>query len=200
MIDFIRNAFPEDTLPRLICCGVLQLVAYYVPKHIKRESRSIMVTRPDRMIKARPWWVFIYVLSYAQWLLCYWAVFRSGSGDALLAADITGKLVCMLFFIILPTTMEREEPSGPCAWALRIIYRLDAPTNLFPSMHSSLSMICLIMLFTCTGLPLWLKIANAVFSVCVFVSTLKTKQHVIVDTLAGMLLGALCCLSFLLVF
>ena len=171
MIDFFKSVFPADTLLRLIICGAVQLIAYYVPKRIKRRTRDIMVTRFDRMIKQRPWWIFIYVLSFAQWFLCYWAVFRFGRSDSL--------------------------PEGPCAWALNIIYRLDAPTNLFPSMHCSLSMICLIMLFTAAGLPLWLKAANAVFSLCVFMSTLKTKQHVIVDTLVGMLLGALCCLLFL---
>lgn len=200
MIEFLRNTFPAGTLIRLICCGAAQLITYYVPKHIKRETREIMVTRVDRMIKVRPWWVFIYVLSFAQWFLCYLAIFRFGSGNALLAADISSKLVCMLFYILLPTTMEREELSGPCAWALRIIYRLDAPTNLFPSMHCSMSTICMIMLFTAPSLPLWLKAANAVYSLCVFISTLKTKQHVIVDTIAGVALGVMCCLISLLVF
>ncbi len=198
MISNIRDLLPSDVLIRLLGCLALQLTTYYVPKHIKRRTRSIMVTRFDHAISQRPWWVFIYVLSFAQWYICYWAVFRFGRANALQGADTLSKIACMLFYILLPTTMEREEPRGFLAWGLRIIYRLDAPTNLFPSMHCTLSMICLIMLFT-ADVPLCLQLINAVFSLLVFTSTLKTKQHVIVDVLSGVLLGALSCGLFLLI-
>ena len=54
--------------------------------------------------------------------------------------DLT-KVICLLFFVLLPTHNVRPplETGGFTGWAMRTIWLLDTPTNLFPSIHCFVS-------------------------------------------------------------
>ena len=90
--------------------------------------------------------------------------------------------------------MERPIIGGNSLWdnALRFLYQIDAPDNLFPSIH------CLVSWFSYLGvrgrkdIPQWYRTLSFVMALAVFISTLTTRQHVIVDVFGGVLLAEVC--------
>ena len=72
---------------------------------------------------------------------------------------------------------------------IRFIYRIDAPTNLFPSIHCLVSWMCFIGIRGKSYIPKWYRIFSCLFAIAVFASTLFTKQHFVV---AGVIFAEIC--------
>jgi len=69
------------------------------------------------------------------------------------------------------------------------LYNVDAADNLFPSIHCLSSWLCVIAVRNQERIPKTYKIVSVILAVLVCISTLTTKQHVIVDVFAGILLA-----------
>jgi len=111
---------------------------------------------------------------------------------AALAAVIATSLVC---FALLPVTTAdlRPDPSalrGPgfTAWVLRFLYGLDPPRNAFPSLHLAIGTV--IVRSASRGDPL-LGAAGIAWLAALALSASTVKQHFVVDTAAGVVLGAI---------
>ena len=62
---------------------------------------------------------------------------------------------------------------------------MDAPVNLFPSIHCLESWCAIHAAFTMKKMPNWYRLVTVVMSLGVFASTLFIKQHVILDMFGG---------------
>ena len=120
-----------------------------------------------------------------------WAAVRSGRRFYL--ADALTKGVCLAFFLLLPTTMSRPEALGGDIWsaAVRLLYEIDEPTNLFPSIHCAVSWLCWAGLRGREDTPRGVRAAALAQAVLVAASTLTIKQHVLADAASGILLAEL---------
>ena len=138
-----------------------------------------------------PGWGWIYIGSFAFWIYLYTTVAQDSPEAAykLSIADCVGKLISLVFFLALPTTNVRPEVEGSSLTALlmRIIYAMDTPTNLFPSIHCFIVWLGTRYIFSCKNLKR--KSLHCFISLCgtllVFASTLFTKQHVVLDVFGG---------------
>lgn len=137
--------------------------------------------------------VIFYVLAYVQWVLNYILIGRDSKKLCyqFVAADILSKIICLVFFLFLPTTLVRPEVTGTDVFSslVRLIYSVDAPVNLFPSIHCLESWCCIraafqINLKTPKRTRIY-RILTIIMSIGVFLSTLFIKQHVIVDIFGG---------------
>lgn len=72
---------------------------------------------------------------------------------------------------------------------MRFLYRVDAADNLFPSIHCLTSAFCFIAVRSNEKIPGWYRAASLFMTVSIYVSTLTTKQHALVDVIAGVLLA-----------
>ena len=147
----------------------------------------------DALIPRVPATVLIYFASYPIWAFGYIVAARISREKLyrFFAADVTSKLFCFLFFIAFPTTCVRGEitESGFFAELLRFLYAVDTPLGLFPSLHCLNSWLCFMGVRGEKSIPLWYKILSCAAALAVFVSTLTTKQHVFVDTVAALIVG-----------
>ena len=147
----------------------------------------------DAVFPFLPWTISVYFGCFAAWFLMY--RFIAGlpreRADRFFGANILGKGVCLLFFVFLPTAIVRPQVSGTTFWdaAVRFLYWIDAPDNLFPSLHCLISWLCWIGIRGDREVPLSLRAAAAVMAVLVCISTLTTRQHVLADAFAGILLS-----------
>ena len=95
--------------------------------------------------------------------------------------------LCVLCFFMLSdyagTSCCRRE--GIFYDAIRFLYKIDAPTNLFPSIHCLVSWFCFIGIISDIKIPKWYKVISFLSALAVFVSTLTTRQHVIVDVVGA---------------
>lgn len=109
---------------------------------------------------------------------------------AMAATCLTG----LIIFYFWPTAV----PPAGVDWALYpgmdFLKNLDASGNACPSLHVATAVfsgLWLHHLLRRFGAPRWILGVNWVWCVGIVYSTLATRQHVVVDVLAGLLLGAL---------
>lgn len=196
-IEKIFEIIPEYAFVPLIMEFVLNTLVYGGAKMIAGGWHHYnLETRIDTMIPFVPWTVVIYFGCYIFWIANYILSVRQGKEQAyrFLSADFLAKCICLVFFLLLPTTNTRPEVGEQGIWnmAMRFLYWVDSADNLFPSIHCLTSWLCYIGVRGRKNIPLWYRIFSCLMAVAVFLSTLTTKQHVIVDVAAGVVLAEGC--------
>ena len=150
-------------------------------------------TSLDAVVSFDARWVFIYGLAFVFWAISYATLSRFEGWSDIAAAEMIAKISCIFFFIFLPTTNSRPILYGGSfsETILGLLYTLDKPLNLFPSIHCFDSWICGRCLFSSKHIPTAYRVFALLFSVLVLISVLKTRQHVIIDVIGGVLLAEL---------
>ena len=150
----------------------------------------------DSTIPLIPWTIVIYYGCFLHCGLHYICVAKLGNRNTrqFYAADFLIKSVSFLFFLCLPTVMHRPEVTGTGFWndAIRFLYWMDKPYNLFPSIHCSVSWLCWISVRKNTQVPKWYRYFALIAAIAVCLSTLTTRQHVLVDIAGGLLVAEVC--------
>ena len=181
-----------------LCMAVLCNFAVYCGCSVLTKNWNLhsLAIPLDYQIPLVPWTILIYFGCYIFWVVNYILIYRRSREYAyrFFIADFLSRIVCLLFFVLYPTTLERPivEESGFFYDAIRFLYWIDAPTNLFPSIHCLVSWFCFIGIVDDKTIPLWYRIASFFIAVAVFVSTLTTRQHVILDVVGGVALAQIC--------
>lgn len=188
---------PRFAVLPLLSALLLNCAVYYGARLIAGGFPHFDLTLPwDAAVPFLPWTVLIYVLSYPFWAVSYVLAARFDRQKAarFLCADALGHLICFLFFLLLPTTNVRPAVEGGGFWraVMRILYTIDAADNLFPSIHCMVSWLCYLGVRDEPRIPRAYRVFSFCFALCVFVSTLTTRQHVLLDVFAGVLLAQLC--------
>lgn len=142
------------------------------------------------------WFIIIYIFSYVFWFVGFVLIARDSKENCywFFGADVIGKTICFLFFILMPTMLKDRpvvEVRNVFDWMTQFIYSADPPNNLFPSLHCYTSWMVFRGSMRCDGLRPWYKVYCLVLSVLIFLSTLFVKQHVFLDVVSGILLAEL---------
>lgn len=149
----------------------------------------------DSAVPFVPAFIVVYVLAFVQWVMGYIVICRESEERCyrVLSGEMLTKLVCGLFFLLLPTSMVRPEVTGTDIFSrmTALIYALDTPVNLFPSIHCVESWICFRGTLGCKSIRRWYKTLMLVFTLLVFASVLLVKQHLAADVLGGLVLAEL---------
>lgn len=147
----------------------------------------------EESIPFLPWTILIYWGCYLFWIVNYAIGCRREKEEAFcfMGADLLAKFVCLICFLALPTTNLRPVIEGHSLWEelMRLLYRIDAADNLFPSIHCLTSWFCVIAVRGNKKIPEWYRAVSVLIALSICVSTLTTKQHVIVDVIAGVALA-----------
>ena len=147
----------------------------------------------DPLVPFLPWTVSIYLGCFLFWAACYVWMAKQELSTAcrFYLADFLAKGICLIFFLLLPTTNLRPPVPGDGLWdhLMRFVYQIDAPTNLFPSIHCLVSWLCFIGARSLPRSPRWSVWFTGLMASAICLSTLTTRQHVIVDVLGGILLA-----------
>lgn len=156
-------------------------------KHINAE---IFV---DEKIPFVPWTVIFYLSCYLFWIVNYLIGSRMEKSEAFrfLAADFFAKTICLFCFFLFPTTNTRPLIEGTSIWEkmMQSVYAADAADNLFPSIHCLTSWFCYIAVRKNPVIKAPYRIFSLLYALAVCVSTLTTKQHVVIDMVGGIFLA-----------
>lgn len=184
---------PKYTRLPLLLVVLFNIFVYYAPSRlfVSDSPRYDLSLSLDVLLPCVPFFLLFYVMAYGQWVGSYlWHCRDSVQLCYRIAmADIVAKTVCLICFLLIPTELTRPEltGNGVFAWGTRLIYAIDKPVNLFPSIHCLESWMCFrgsMMLKQKNG---WYIAAQGVLTVLVFASTVLIKQHFVVDIPAGIL-------------
>ena len=183
---------PGDRLLSVLFCLMLNCGVYWGAMLLTRDRYMLdMTTALDEKLPFAPGWAVIYVLAYGFWAVNYVLLARGGDWYGVMTAEVLAKLLCGAMFLLLPTTNVRpalpEDGLGPVL--LGLIYRADAPMNLFPSIHCLESWICWAGLRRRQDIPRWYRWASWAMAVLICASTVLVRQHVLADVAAGVLLA-----------
>ena len=150
----------------------------------------------DRRVPFLPWTGLPYLSCFGFWYvgfaLC--AARDRGERERFFLSHAMSMLCCFILFLWIPTTNVRPAvPGGDLwSWLMRLIYGVDYPDNLFPSIHCLTSWLCWVGLRRRRDLPGWVRYGFLLVALMTFVTVLTTKQHVIVDILPAVLIAELC--------
>ncbi len=187
---------------------ILNEASYMVGRLFGHSLPHMDMTLPfDLIIPCIPFTVALYFVSFFIWLIFYsiiigwegWepqlpepytaeSFFSTNNRGRFLAADAVAKLICFLFFVFLPTTAIRPEVGGDTIWdtLMVFLYQIDPADNLFPSLHCLISWMCWIGLRWRKDIHPVMRHLPLILAILICISTLTTKQHVILDVFGGM--------------
>lgn len=152
----------------------------------------------DHAIALEPSWMLVYGSLYVFILLLPVLVVRE---RALFRQALKGYLLVMIAgyvgFLAYPTSAPRPDEvigDGFAAWTLRIAYEIDPPYNCFPSLHVAYSFVSAL---ACARVHRGVGAVATCWAALIGVSTLYTKQHYVVDVIAGALAAYVAYVLFL---
>ncbi len=185
--------FPSYAYIPLVITVLLHMTIFWGTKAIMGNAvhHSIPVSFEDA-IPFAPEWVTIYTATFIFWMLGL-AVCMTRERE-LCFRMFTGlyiaELICAVFFIALPTVIDRPDAAGSLYYdrLLSQLYAADQPTNLFPSMHCMFAYM-VFRSFMIAKLDKPVVIGSGLFAALVCASTVFVKQHFLLDTFAGIILG-----------
>ena len=192
MKKWIQKLLPDYAIRPLILALAANFIIYFGVSQLRDHLtfHSLALPVDDRIPFFAPFIIF-YILAYVQWIINYLLIAREGKAFCyhFIYGDVISKLFCLVFFLFFPTTLVRPEVTGHsiCDQLVRLVYQIDAPVNLFPSIHCLESWCCIHAALRMKKTPRWYLPATIVMSLCVFASTLLVKQHVFVDIFGGIL-------------
>lgn len=191
----LGHILSSSRLIGVLGCVALNGIVYWCTQALA-ANRTLydMTTALDRMIPFDPRWVVVYVACFAYWAVSYVLMAKQDNWYPIMTGEVLAKLLCGVFFLLIPTTNVRPEitGTGPTDWLMSLIYQLDPPLDLFPSIHCMESWICFRGMLGQKKIPKWYQIFAGIFTFLVCLSTLFTRQHVIADVIGGVLLGEIC--------
>ena len=188
MKKWIQKLLPDYAIRPLILALAANFIIYFGVSQLRDHLtfHSLALPVDDRIPFFAPFIIF-YILAYMQWIINYLLIAREGKAFCyhFIYGDVISKLFCLFF----PTTLVRPEVTGHsiCDQLVRLVYQIDAPVNLFPSIHCLESWCCIHAALRMKKTPRWYLPITIVMSFCVFASTLLVKQHVFVDIFGGIL-------------
>ena len=169
----------------------VNMTAFQATRLINRGWHHYDFSLPiDNVIPLVTWFIIIYIpIAYGQWIYGFYLAARERKPICyhFYASEIIAKLLCLVCFLVIPTTMVRHDLTGTdflSRW-VQLIYDTDAADNLFPSIHCLESYVLLRECFLMERCPKWFKWANIPVTLLVFASTLFLRQHVFVDIIGA---------------
>lgn len=152
------------------------------------QAHELPLTHADRAIPLLPWTTFVYLTDLPLCVSTYLHLRHHQARATYTYVLAYVFAVCTLCFLFFPTTYPRHLfpiPQGAAgAGILEWMRAMDTPRNAFPSLHVACCSAAILAFWHQpeTRLRDWMHI---VWAACIVVSTLTTKQHFLVDVVAG---------------
>lgn len=177
-----------------IFIGLFFAAYLYLLKNPAYPATVMPVTVLDQLIGFQPWTLPLYV---SLWVYVSLPPALLETRRELYGYALVMTALCMAglaVFYVWPTAV----PVADVDWALYpgmdFLKRMDAAGNACPSLHVATAVFSgawLYHLLRRFGAPSWVQLVNWAWCAGIVYSTLATRQHVAVDVIAGLLLGAL---------
>ena len=152
----------------------------------------------DRLIPLQPAWALVYGSLYLFLIaLPVFVVRQKGQIRRTVLSYLAVWITAFVCFLLYPTKAPRPAEvigDGFGVWALRLLYGMDPPYNCFPSIHVAHSFVSAL---TCYRVNRRVGIATGLAASLIGISTLFTKQHYVLDVIAGVFLAWAAYLVFL---
>lgn len=171
----------------LFFIGYFQLL-----RHPMYPVTEMPLTAIDHWVPFQPGWLVPYL---SLWFYVGIAPGLQRNFRELLVYGLWAGALCLAglaFFALWPTRIPSLPVDTGGFPGFDLLRGIDAAGNACPSMHVAIAIFtaCWIeQIFRTAGVPRWLRLVNLAWVLAISYSTLATGQHVLLDALAGALLG-----------
>ena len=193
----LQRVIPSHSWIPLLLVLLVGVLTYYGTRFLNtgRVHHTVAIALDDA-IPFVPFFIYFYILAFAQWGLGFITVLRSPEETTYyyVSSYFYVSLIATICFLLYPTAIERPEVTGSGLTndLVRMIYQADlAGDNLLPSLHCADCWLSLRVTLSNEKSPKWLKIGDFIFVLGVFASVVLVKQHYVVDIPTGFLLAEL---------
>lgn len=163
-------------------------ILYFLTENlIPRESCHVIHSSLDDLIPFHEGFVIFYVGWYVLIVLSlgYFLLYSVQSFKNLQTYIIITQILAMVVYIVYPSRQELRPEVFPrenvLTWILGIIYRIDTPTGVLPSLHVAYSLGIASTWLREKGVNLWVRVLIALFCFGVCASVAFVKQHSVLD-------------------
>ena len=183
---------PEYAQIPLLFCVIYNSLVYTGTMVLTRTWYHYDLTTDfDRAVPFVPAWIYVYLVCYIFWIVNYIMVSRVCDKDRFyrfITAELMAKTVCLVCYLLLPTTNLRPAVTGDgfASLLVKMVYAIDLPSNLFPSIHCLVSWMCWVGIRGNQKVPLAYRLFSLLFALAICASTQFTKQHYIADVIGGL--------------
>ena len=189
----MRTFWPAKLFGTLLGMVAFFGVYFWLLRHPRYPLTTVALTAVDRSIGFQPGAVFVYLslwfyVSLAPALLVDRLELVS---YGLAAAALSG--FGFVVFFLWPTAVPRPDVDWPQSSAFAFLKSVDASGNACPSMHAAFSVFTAVWfarLLRQMGAGRLLRVCNWLWCLGILYSTVAIRQHVVLDLLAGAVLGA----------
>ena len=196
MRHFSVKKIPANAWLPLVLIAITHMSVYWIALYINAgRPGHDLTTALDRLVPFLPLSAIPYVLAFPFWIFdfLYAATLENRHFfRVFLAVELT-HLSAFCIYLLFPTTLTWPDSSAsvPFGWMARLIYSLDQPTNLLPSMHCYVSWILWLSVRGRPEVPRGYRRFCLVFSLFICLSTQTLKQHYLADLISGLALAEL---------
>lgn len=178
----------------LVLTLLIWLVIYFIVnrREVADQRRLDFGTTYDARIPFVPQFALVYFSTYPFVVIPFIILTDARQFYWMAASFIAISMISSLIHATVPSKIERVEElnvDGMSGWMLGLFQKTCKPYGNFPSMHVGLSVPVVGATYLVAG-PI-VGSATLAWAVLIALSTLYTKQHYIIDVLAGALGGIL---------
>ncbi len=171
------------------------LVTYLTANQLAEynTSRFHMYTEWELDIPLVPWMILVY-LSYVGVFLLLPVVMKSGHSIASLAYGFLASiLVSTMVFVAFPGELGYHRPDyiPEYDFLFQLLYDVDKPHNLFPSLHVTFSSLTAFAMMHQNRVN-WFRTTVLVWAMLIAASVILVHQHHFFDILTGLILAISC--------
>ena len=185
--------------------GMTLFFLLYMIAFICLERRDVKLhlihTAADELIPFCAYFILPYVSWYAYVALTViWFALhpeRQEEYRKLAATICLGSIIFLFISFVYPNGHDLRpqlEGDGWCIRLVRLLYFLDTPTNILPSLHVFLAAACCIAICKTriNRHPAAVKGMILTLTVLIILSTMLLKQHTVIDVLLALLFNVVC--------
>lgn len=189
----LRTHTIAKMLATMLGIGAFFVAYFWVLRHPFFPPTLMPLTALDRLIELQPGFLPLY---FSLWLYVSIAPALLGSGRELASYGVGALAISVIglgLFMLWPTATPPFALGGPVPPSMQFLRDVDLAANACPSMHVAFAVFTALWLARLLGemrTGLALQAFSAVWCTGIVYSTLATRQHVLLDVLAGAALGA----------
>jgi membrane-associated phospholipid phosphatase len=190
----LRRGFIRTTLSTSLLTGLFFIAYFAVQRHPSHVALLMPRTALDVMIPFQP----VALLAYVT----LWIYIGIGPGLQRTVREFAayGAWLCglcasgLIIFYLWPTRVPAFVSVATGFPGFGTLHRVDETGNACPSMHVAVAIFTVVRVdevMRAMRLPVAMRLANAAWFALIVYSTLAIKQHVVLDVVAGAILGML---------
>jgi membrane-associated phospholipid phosphatase len=187
-----RHGFIRTTIATSLLTGLFFMAYFAVQRHPAHVPLVMPRTALDLLIPFQPAALLAYLTLWV-YLGLGPGLQRTGREFAVYGAWLCGMCVSALtIFYFWPTRVPLSVTAAHGFPGFSTLQRVDQTGNACPSMHVAVAIFTVVRvdeLLRSMRLPFPLRLANGAWFALIVYSTLATKQHVVLDVVAGAILG-----------